>query len=97
MTRLRDLPLAAKLGGAFGVLVLALVLVAWTGTRAMDGLRDRTDSLADRHLRIAELFGDLQMHAKSNTALTSEHLHVFDATTAERLNGVVGRFQLAVS
>ena len=43
MTSIRNLPLAARLGGAFGVLCLALAIVAFTGMSALSGLRAKTD------------------------------------------------------
>ena len=53
MTSIRNLPLAARLGGAFGALCVALAIVAFTGVHAMSGLRAETDELAERHLAAA--------------------------------------------
>jgi methyl-accepting chemotaxis protein len=82
MTSLRNLPLAARLGGAFAALCLALVVVAFTGIHAMNGLRDKTDVLADRHLRIAELFSGMNAGAKDNVNLIGQHLYVRDGDLA---------------
>ena len=40
MTSIRNLPLAARLGGAFGALCLMLAIVAYTGVHSMNGVRD---------------------------------------------------------
>ncbi len=57
MTSIRNLPLAARLGGAFGALCLMLAIVAFTGVHSMNGVRDDSANLAKRDLRIAELIG----------------------------------------
>ncbi len=82
MTSIRNLPLAARLGGAFGALCLALVVVAFTGVSAMNGLRATSDELGDRHLMVAELFGTMQSRAKDNLGLVSQHLYVLDGNLA---------------
>ena len=78
MTSIRNLPLAARLGGAFGALCLALVVVAFTGVNAMHGLQSETDKLAGRHLRAAQLLGGMQQRAKDNMSLVGQHLYVLD-------------------
>src|SRR3954464_2629436 len=84
MTSIRNLPLAARLGGAFGALCLAMAIVAFTGLHAMSGLRGKADTLAQRHLRAAQLLGDMEMRAKDNVAMVGQHLYVRDGDlTAE--------------
>ena len=51
MTSIRNLPLAARLGGAFGVLCLALAIVAFTGMHALSGLQEDADNLGERPTR----------------------------------------------
>src|SRR3954452_1525325 len=82
MTFIRNLPLAARLGGAFGALCLMLAIVAFTGVHSMGGVRDDSDNLANRHLRAAELLGAMQQRAKDNMSLVSQHLYVNDGDLA---------------
>ncbi|MDA0163984.1 methyl-accepting chemotaxis protein [Solirubrobacter ginsenosidimutans] len=82
MTSIRNLPLAARLGGAFGALCLMLALVAFTGVHSMGGVRDDSENLANRHLRSAELLGAMQQRAKDNLSLVSQHLYVYDGDLA---------------
>jgi methyl-accepting chemotaxis protein len=78
MTSIRNLPLAARLGGAFGALCLALVVVAFTGVNAMGGLKAEADELATHDLVATEVLGQIQERAKDNVALVAQHLYVFD-------------------
>src|SRR3954447_8291538 len=78
MTSIRNLPLAARLGGAFGALCLMLALVAVTGVHSMNGVRDDSRNLAHRHLRAAQLIGGIQQRAKDNMSLVAQHLYVDD-------------------
>jgi methyl-accepting chemotaxis protein len=82
MKHIRNLPLAVRLGGAFGVLCLSLAIVALTGVLAMNGLRADSDELANRHLRAAELLANLQMRAKDDVSLVAQHLFVHDGDLA---------------
>jgi methyl-accepting chemotaxis protein len=78
MTSIRNLPLAVRLGGAFGVVCVAMTLVAFTGVHAMSGLRAKTDELGQRHLVAAQMLGDMQKRAKDNVSLIAQHLYVRD-------------------
>ena len=82
MTSLRNVPLAARLGGAFSVLCLAMAIVAFTGLHAMSGLREKGDALADQHFRAAQLLGDMKERAKDNVGMVAEHLYVHDGDLA---------------
>ena len=82
MTKIRNLPLAVRLAGAFGALTVALVIVAFTGVHAMNSLSGKASDLAGKNLRAAELLGDLQRHAKDNVALVEQHLYVYDGDLA---------------
>ena len=75
---MRNLPLAVRLGGAFGALCVALAIVAFTGMNSMNGVRDDSVNLAERHLRVADLLGKVQQRAKDNVALGARHLYVHD-------------------
>src|SRR4051812_39993201 len=78
MTSIRNLPLAARLGGAFGLLCLAVVIVAFTGVKSMGSLAAKSDELGNRHLRAADLLGDIQTRTKDNISLVAQHLYVHD-------------------
>jgi len=78
MTSIRNLPLAARLGGAFGALCLMLAIVSYTGVHSMNGVRDDSRNLAKRHLQIAQLIGAIQQRAKDNMSLAAQHLYVYD-------------------
>ena len=41
MTSIRNLPLAVRLGGAFGALCVALAIIAFTGIHSMNGVAQR--------------------------------------------------------
>jgi methyl-accepting chemotaxis protein len=92
MTSIRNPPLAARLGGAFGALCLALVLVAFTGVNAMNGLEAKSDELADRHLRASELLAGIQQDAKDTVGLVAQHLYVYDGDLAAQ-DGVAEKIE----
>jgi len=78
MKSVRNLPLAARLGGAFGILCLAVAFVAFAGIHSMNGLRAKTDELGKRHLAAAQLLGGMQTRAKDNVGMIAQHLYVHD-------------------
>ncbi|MDA0180682.1 methyl-accepting chemotaxis protein [Solirubrobacter phytolaccae] len=82
MTAIRNLPLAARLGGAFGVLCLALAIVAFAGINSMNNLRDKADELGERHIEAAQHLGYMQERAKDNVSLITQHLYVRDGDLA---------------
>src|SRR4051795_10893837 len=82
MTSIRNLPLAVRLGGAFGALCLMLAIVAFTGVHSMNGVRDDSQNIADRQLPISELIGGIQQRAKDNLSLVAQHLYVHDGDLA---------------
>jgi methyl-accepting chemotaxis protein len=78
MTSIRNLPLAVRLGGAFGALCVALAIVGFTGIHSMNGVGDDAENLAHEHLEAAEALGGLREIVKDNVGLTSQHLYVYD-------------------
>jgi methyl-accepting chemotaxis protein len=82
MTKIRNLPLAVRLAGAFGAVVLGLVIVAFTGTRAMDGISGKADGLAHTNLKAAELLADVQERAKDDVSNGEQHLYLHDGQLA---------------
>jgi methyl-accepting chemotaxis protein len=84
MTKIRNLPLAVRLAGAFGALTVALVIVAFTGVHAMNGLSGKSAELADRNLASTELLAEMQKRSKENVSLVTRHLYVFDGDLANQ-------------
>jgi methyl-accepting chemotaxis protein len=84
MSAIRNLPLGARLAGAFGALGLGLVIVAITGVVAMNGLNGDTHELADNNLHGAELLGGMMERSKDNASLVTRHLYVYDGDVAEQ-------------
>jgi methyl-accepting chemotaxis protein len=83
MSKIRNLPLGARLAAAFSALGLGLVVVAITGVVAMTGLDHDTRELADRHVPGANLLGGLEQRAKDGMSLTAQHLYVYDGNLRE--------------
>ena len=82
MSKIRNLPLAVRLAGAFGALIVGLVIVAFVGTHAMNGISGKADSLAKTNLKSAEVLADLQTRAKDDVSLGEQHLYVHDGDLA---------------
>ncbi len=78
MTSIRNLPLAVRLGGAFGALCVALAIIGFTGIHSMNGVGKDAENLANEHLEAAEALGAIREIVKDNVSLTSQHLYVFD-------------------
>src|SRR5690349_1639010 len=93
MTSIRNLPLAARLGGAFGVLCLAMAIVAYSGLHALSGLREKTDDLGEHQLVAAQLLGGMQQRAKDNVGLISQHLYVHDGDLAKQ-DGILKQIEV---
>jgi methyl-accepting chemotaxis protein len=83
MSKIRNLPLGARLAAAFSALGLGLVVVAITGVVAMTGLDHDTRELADRHVPGANLLGGLEQRTKDGMSLTAQHLYVYDGNLRE--------------
>ena len=49
MTSIRNLPLAVRLGGAFGALCLGLAIIAFSGIHSMGGVRHDVEELTHHH------------------------------------------------
>ena len=78
MTSIRNLPLAVRLGGAFGALCLALAIVAFTGVHAMNGLKPRPTSSPSTTCAPPSCSGACRQRAKDNMSLVAQHLYVHD-------------------
>jgi methyl-accepting chemotaxis protein len=78
MSRFANLPLAARLGAAFGLLAIALLLVTVTAVRVFGQFGHDTDRLAHDKVRAVVLAGDLGQRVQAVGQLTAEHLYVYD-------------------
>jgi methyl-accepting chemotaxis protein len=78
MQRLKDLPLAGRLGMGFGALALALIIVAaFAGTR-LGALGDDLRTLDERNLTATELAGNVSTRAGIVGRSVVQHLYVYD-------------------
>jgi methyl-accepting chemotaxis protein len=78
MQRLKDLPLAGRLGLGFGALALALIIVsAFAGAR-MGALGDDLRTLDERDLHATDLAGRVGTRASTIGNNVAQHLYVFD-------------------
>jgi methyl-accepting chemotaxis protein len=73
-----NLRLGVRLGAAFGLLVVALVVVSLTGVLAMGSLADRTNSLADRDVPALASVMSAGSLAQANGSAILTHLYVED-------------------
>ena len=75
---LRNLPLAARLGVAFGALALGLVVVALTAVVSVGRLDAQADELASARLRATRLVGGISERIHANGHKVVQHLYVRD-------------------
>ena len=78
MQKLRNLPLAARLGVAFGALAVGLLVVTVVAFRATDGLGSKVDALAVDVPKYTELVDGIAARLPEEAHLTVRHLYVFD-------------------
>jgi len=78
MPRLANLPIAARLGLAFGLLALALLATTLTATHAFGIFRDDTRQLANRDVRALAVAGQLGQGLQGAGRETANHLYVHD-------------------
>jgi len=78
MQKLRNLPLAARLGVAFGALALGLLIVSLVAFRATDTLHERVDELAVDVPEFNALVQGVASRLPEEAHMTVRHLYVFD-------------------
>ena len=78
MQKLRNLPLAARLGVAFGALALGLLFVSFVAFRSTDTLKERVGELSAEVPEYTSLVQGLAAHLPEEAHLTVRHLYVFD-------------------
>jgi methyl-accepting chemotaxis protein len=78
MQNLRNLPLAVRLGVAFGALAVGLLVVTLVAFRATDGLEGKVDALAVEVPEYTALVDGVAARLPQEAHLTVRHLYVFD-------------------
>src|SRR4051794_22994157 len=78
MSRLANLPIAVRLGAAFGLLALALLATTLLATRAFGVFHDDTERLEQRDVRALAVAGQLGQDLQGAGRETAEHLYVYD-------------------
>src|SRR5215207_9360477 len=78
MQKLRNLPLAARLGVAFGALALGLLFVSFVSFRATDTLNERVEELSVEVPEYTSIVQGMAARLPEEAHLTVRHLYVFD-------------------
>src|SRR5689334_7846932 len=78
MRTLRNLPLAVRLGGAFGLVALLLVAIAVVGVTRVESVQHRADDLGRSKLRAAALIAGMKEGMTANVGAATQHLYVYD-------------------
>src|SRR4051794_1822200 len=78
MKRFANLPLAARLGAAFGLLAVALVLVAVISVSLFRSFDHDVTKLSNQDVQAVALSGDIGQQIQSAGRLIADHLYVFD-------------------
>jgi methyl-accepting chemotaxis protein len=91
MSRFANLPLAVRLGTAFGLLAVALVAITAISVSVFRSFDDDVDRLAGDDVRATVLAGDLGQRVQAVGQLTAEHLYVYDGDVKnqDRLAGTI--------
>ena len=84
MSRLANLPIAARLGAGFGLLALALLAITLTAVQAFGTFRDDTQKLSDRDVRALAVAGELGQDVQGAGREAVEHLYVYDGDLASQ-------------
>ncbi|MBE2316222.1 methyl-accepting chemotaxis protein [Solirubrobacter sp. CPCC 204708] len=78
MSRLSNLPIAARLGAGFGLLAVAMLAITLTAMQAFGTFRDDAQRLSDRDVRSLAAAGSLAQDLQGVGRETVEHLYVYD-------------------
>ncbi len=74
MSRFANLPIAVRLGVAFGLLALSLLTITLLATRAFAIFHDDTQRLEQRDVRALAIAGQLGQDLQGTGRETAEHL-----------------------
>ena len=108
MQKLRNLPLAVRLGGAFGALALGLLVVSLVAFRSTDNLQTKVDALAvdvpqytalvDGVAKASSASAEQVSATTQETSASAQEIassaHEL-ARTAEDMERLVGQFKMA--
>src|SRR4051794_10445045 len=78
MSALKNLRLSQRLGAAFGLLILALALVAGLSALRLDALDGRIASVGANDTVALSKLGDIHTRVELTAHQTAEHLYVHD-------------------
>src|ERR687897_3820766 len=78
MSRLANMPIAARLGAGFGLLALAMLAITILATQAFGTFKADTQRLSDRDVRSLAVAGELGQNLQGAGREAVEHLYVYD-------------------
>jgi methyl-accepting chemotaxis protein len=78
VSRFANLPLAVRLGAAFGLQAVALLLVTLLALEAFGSFKHEVAGLSVRDVRAVSLAGEVGQRVQSIGRLAAEHLYVYD-------------------
>jgi methyl-accepting chemotaxis protein len=78
MQSLRNLRLAVRLGGAFGLVALLLLAISVVGALRVAGVKTDLNHIADVNMHAQSVIGDVTQRTESAANATTQHLYVFD-------------------
>jgi methyl-accepting chemotaxis protein len=78
MDRLRNLPLAARLGLGFGALAVGLIVVAFAAISSLGSVDSRVETIAERSNKAVALSSGITARALTTGHEVAQHLYVFD-------------------
>jgi methyl-accepting chemotaxis protein len=78
VTTIRNLPLGAKLGLSFAIVVLAVAVAAVAGIRAVSSLDSNVETLTDESIPALHTAGNLKAGINANAHNVVRHLYVLD-------------------
>jgi methyl-accepting chemotaxis protein len=78
MDRLRNLPLAARLGLGFGALAVGLIVVAFAAISSLGSVDSRVETIAERSNKAVALSSAITARSLTTGHEVAQHLYVFD-------------------
>lgn len=84
MSAFKNARLSRRLGAAFGLLVVALAVVAGVAFTQLDALDERVHTLTERDAAALSKVGDLGTRIQGTAHDSAEHLYVYDGNLEEQ-------------
>src|SRR4051812_37818139 len=78
MQSLRNLRLSFRLGGAFGLVVLGLLVVALLGATRVSSVKGDANQLADVKMKAQTIAGGMAQRSSTVAFDATQHLYVYD-------------------